>query len=277
MAVELRALSETFGVELCGLDLRAPQPDDVRELAVDALREHLLVLVRGPELSIAEHRRFVEWFGPIDVEGALGAFETPRGEHYISNTRSDGGARDGELLRHQDYCFQDRPVPAISLYAEVAPAVGGETVFTNVVGAYERLPTDLRRRIASLDAVHVYDPEHPATSRYRVATAPVGAPHATHPVVVAHPVTGRPVLYVNPLMTDSIVGVPGEESDALLEELWSYGARPELQYEHRWAPHDLIVWDNIALQHARRTFPPGTPRSLRRLQVGTRRATASVA
>jgi alpha-ketoglutarate-dependent taurine dioxygenase len=277
MAVELRALSESIGVELCGLDLRAAQPDAVRELAIDALRKHLLVLVRGPELSTAEHRRFVEWFGPIDTVGALGAFETPRGEHYISNTRSDGGAPDGELLRHQDYCFQDRPVPAISLYAEIAPAVGGETVFTNVMGAYDQLPTPLRRRIATLDAVHVYDPVSAATARYRVATAPTDAPHATHPVVIAHPGTGRPLLYVNPLMTDSIVGLPGDESDALLEELCGYGAAPELQYEHRWAPHDLIVWDNIALQHARRPFPPGTPRSLRRLQVGTRRATASAA
>jgi alpha-ketoglutarate-dependent taurine dioxygenase len=261
-------LSENIGVELVGIDLRESQPVEVRDAAVDALRYHLLVLVRGPELSIADHRRFMEWFGPIDMVHAYGEFTSESGEHYISNTRPDGYARDGELLRHQDYCFQDRLLPAISLYAEVAPAVGGETRFTNVMAAYERLPEDLRRRIAGLRALHLLDERNATTRRYRAATAPADAPRAIHPVVETHPLTGKPILYVNPSMTDSIVGLPEAESDQLLEELFSYGEAPELQYEHRWQPNDLVIWDNVALQHARRPFPDGAPRSMRRLQVG---------
>jgi taurine dioxygenase len=267
-SLELRPLSPALGVEVIGLDLRDPQPEGIRRQVVQAFREHLLVLVRGVALSAAEQRRFAEWFGPIDLRIVGGEIDTPLGEHFISNTRPEGGAPDGPLLRHSDYCFTDRLLPALSLYAEVAPGSGGETVFANAIKAYERLPDALRQRITGLSARHVYDEVSPSTQRYRVATAPPHAPSAVHPVVIEHPVSGRLVLYVNPLMTDSLVGLPPAESDALLDELFTYFDGPEVEYDHSWRLNDVVIWDNIALQHGRRPFPNGTSRSMRRLQVG---------
>ena len=153
------------------------------------------------------------------------------------------------------------------LNAEVVPAEGGETIFSNSHRAYENLPAELRARIEKLHARHVYDYANDyGTRRFRIADSPE-APNASHPVVPENPRNGRPLLFVNELMTDSIVEVAGDEGEALLQELLGYLDDPAVLYLHRWQQGDLLVWDNLSLQHGRRAFAEGAPRSLRRLQI----------
>lgn len=268
MGVAVRALSDALGVELSGIDLREEQPDDVKAAAVAAWREHLLVLVRDQHIDIDEQSRFVSWFGPIDTNGYAAGFDPGVPEMYISNTRPDGVARAGSLLKHQDHCFFDKVLPGICLYAEEVPSTGGDTIFVNSQRAYGRLPDSLRLRIAGLDAIHTYDYRNDyGTHRFRIADCP-GAPTAVHPVVMTHPGSNQPILFVNELMTDSIVGFQPDASEELLQTLWSYLDDPAVQYRHRWHPGDLILWDNRCLQHGRTEFAPDARRSLRRLQVG---------
>jgi taurine dioxygenase len=266
MSVEFEPLPGPLGVRLEGVDLRVEHPTSVQAAVRAAWHEHALVLVRGQDLGVADHQRFVEWFGPISMVGNAPAAVTS--ERYISNTREEGVAREGSLLKHQDFCFFDTLLPGLSLYAEEVPDVGGATVFASTQLAYERLPDALKQRIAGLHARHVYDYRSDyGTQRFRIASSP-GAPTASHPVVLPHPVTGRPLLFVNELMTDSIVELDPIESEALLEELWSYLDDDAVRYEHDWQVGDLIVWDNLALQHGRRDFAVGQRRSLRRFQIG---------
>ena len=266
MNVELLPLSGAFGVRLEGVDLHDEQPAEVRRAARTAWLEHALVLVRGQDLDVDDHKRFVEWFGPISTAGYAAASD--RAEKYISNTRAEGVAREGSLLKHQDFCFYDSLLPGLSLYAEEVPTSGGATIFASTQLAYERLPDDLKQRISGLHARHVYDygNDH-GTQRFRIAAAPQ-APTATHPMVLNHPATDRPLLFVNELMTDSVVELTDHESEDLLHELWSYLDDPAVHYEHQWEVGDLIVWDNLALQHGRRDFLAGERRSLRRFQIG---------
>jgi taurine dioxygenase len=266
MKVEFEPLSDAIGVRLEGVDLHVEQPTDVRRAVRAAWLDHALVLVRGQDLDVDEHKRFVEWFGPISTAGYAAASD--RAEKYISNTRAEGVAREGSLLKHQDFCFYESLLPGLSLYAEEVPSSGGETIFASTQLAYQRLPDALKQRINDLEARHVYDYRNDhGTQRFRIATAPQ-APTATHPVVLPHPSTHRPLLFVNELMTDSIVGLADGESEDLLHELWSYLDDPAVRYEHRWQVGDLIVWDNLALQHGRRDFPEEQHRSLRRFQIG---------
>ena len=266
MDVELRPLSGAFGVQLDGVDLHEDQPVELRRAVRDAWLDHSLVLVRGQDLDVDEHKRFVEWFGPISTAGY--APTSNSSEKYISNTRADGVAREGSLLKHQDFCFYESLLPGLSLYAEEVPSRGGETIFASTQLAYQRLSEELKQRITELHARHVYDfrNDH-GTQRFRIAAAPQ-APTATHPVVLAHPLTDRPLLFVNELMTDSVVELAEQESEGLLHELWSYLDDDAVRYEHHWEVGDLIVWDNLALQHGRRDFPQGERRSLRRFQIG---------
>jgi len=266
MDVQLRPLSGALGVQLEGVDLHHDQPVEVRRAVRDAWLEHSLVLVRGQDLDVDEHKRFVEWFGPISTAGY--AASSDRSEKYISNTRDDGVAREGSLLKHQDFCFYESLLAGLSLYAEEVPSSGGETIFASTQLAYQRLPDELKQRIGGLHARHVYDYGNDrGTQRFRIAAAPQ-APTATHPVVLPHPVTDRPLLFVNELMTDSVVELAEQESEELLHELWSYLDDDAVRHEHRWDLGDLIVWDNLALQHGRRDFPQGERRSLRRFQIG---------
>jgi taurine dioxygenase len=88
-----------------------------------------------------------------------------------------------------------------------------------------------------------------------------------HPVVIRHPATGRPALFVNRLMTDSIAGMPRAESDALLEQLFQYVEEPDNIYEHAWRVGDALIWDNLATLHARTDFDPKERRALRRTAI----------
>jgi taurine dioxygenase len=266
VTVATRPLSDALGAELTGIDLREEQPDSVKALAVAAWREHLLLLVRGQDIDVAEQARFVSWFGPVNTKGYEPAPEHP--EMFISNTRTEGVARQGSLLKHQDHCFYERVLAGICLYAEEVPAVGGDTIFANAHLAYERLPDATRDRISGLRAIHVYDTANDyGTHRFRIAESP-GAPTAVHPVVMTHPESERPILFVNELMTDAIVDLPEDDSEALLADLWAYLDEPAVQYRHHWEQGDVVVWDNRCLQHGRTEFEPSARRSLRRLQLG---------
>jgi taurine dioxygenase len=239
----------------------------VQDAARAAFRDRHLVLVRSECLGLDDQVRFASWFGPVTTRGASFAEGSP--EMYISNTRPQGVAREGSLLKHQDHCFLEVVLPAICLYAEDACESGGETVFASTHAAYERLPASVRDRLVGLSARHVYDyADDSGSVRFRVASAGPAAQQAVHPVVWPHPDTGRPILFVNELMTDSICGWPDDDSEEMLAALWSYLDEPAVTYVHRWEVGDVVIWDNRSLQHGRREFPPGSRRSLRRLQVG---------
>jgi alpha-ketoglutarate-dependent taurine dioxygenase len=268
MTIGVRSLSDALGIELSGIDLRHDQPDDVRARAAAGLREHLLVLIRDQDIDVADQARFVSWFGPVDTNGYASGFPEDHPEMFITNTRADGVARLGSLLQHQDHCFFERVLPGICLYAEEVPAEGGDTIFTNASLALRRLPPPLRHQIDPLQAIHLYDYANDyGTERFRIARSP-NAPTAVHPVVMENPATDEAVLFVNELMTDSILGLDDEDSESLLHALWSYLADPAVQYRHQWRTGDVILWDNRSLQHGRSEFDPRARRCLRRLQVG---------
>ena len=95
---------------------------------------------------------------------------------------------------------------------------------------------------------------------------PTAADRAHHPVVLTHPVTGDEVLYVNEMQTERINELEPEESDELIATLFAHLYSGEFTYEHRWRMGDLIVWDNVAVQHARRE-PSEGPRTLQRVTL----------
>jgi taurine dioxygenase len=174
---------------------------------------------------------FAERFGPLSKSA------TPRAHHniknpaimLISNVRKDGkliGAHpDGEMHFHTDQCHQEKPCSATMLYGMEIPSQGGDTCFASGYYAYETLPDDLRARIEGRRAMNVYDYNH-ADTRGGTFEIREGVPHASHPIVRTHPVTARKALYVNRLMTGFIEGMPREESDAILERLFTHQERP---------------------------------------------------
>lgn len=251
------------------IDLTVPlESDTIAEIRA-AWLEHLVLVFRCGEIGEEDQIRFAGYFGK--TVGARAKQRSDGGDRrlmLISNVRENGepigSLPDGELMFHSDSVFLEKPLMGAMLYAEEIPSIGGNTLFANMYDAYDSLPEDMKVRLNGLQATQVFDYETQVKAgRFDRSTAP----HATHPAIRTHPETGRKALYVNRLMTEELVGVPAEESDELLQQLFSHAEDGAHVYEHVWQAHDLVMWDNRCTQHARTDFPTGQRRLLRRVGI----------
>jgi alpha-ketoglutarate-dependent taurine dioxygenase len=136
------------------------------------------------------------------------------------------------------------------LHALEVPTMGGDTLFCDMGAAYDGLSEETKERIAGLVAVHDYEiafggavkPEHRERMRELY-------PRLEHPVVHSHAVTGRKLLYLNRLFVSHIIGLPADESTALIDELCRRSDVPEYQVRFHWKPDSVVFWDNRAVQH----------------------------
>lgn len=264
MTLQFEALG-SFGVRILGADadsLTGPHAGEFRR----AFRDHRLVLLQAPDLGDEQHVRLTRVLG--EVSFASPNMKSGRPFSYISNVHSDGTLRDGELLFHADLSFFPEPLKAISLYAMHVPSQGGQTLFTDAAQAYQRLPRSLRQTLEGLSARHVatYGVGRKDTRPVYDETAK-NTMSAVHPVVWPHPETGQKILFVSRLLTESIIGLPPDESEDLLQELFSHIEDPAHVQAHTWSVGDHLVWDNRALQHARTHFDPAEKRAMRRVPI----------
>jgi taurine dioxygenase len=275
VARELRMvpLSPALGAEI--LDVDTSRVLDAATIAAirSAWLAHGVLLFRGQQLDDLEQVRFGEYFG--ELHHRLHDYESGRahpGIMYVTNERKDGkyvGALpDGEMYFHSDMCYLEVPCMGSILYAIDVPSQGGDTLFANMYRAYEALPDEWKQRIEGLRAINSYEPGSSdyALTRMQHARSPSARWHE-QPVVRTHPETGRKALYVNRLMTESIVGVSPEESERILTYLFAHEEQPSFVYEHRWASGDLVMWDNRCTLHARRDFSSRELRKLRRVTI----------
>ncbi len=273
--IQIRPLAPQIGAEIIGVDLSQPCPPEVFEQIRQAWFRNCIVLLRGQKLDKEEDQvRFAAGFGELGrVNKQHPGIESWTSKHhhsvmFISNIRENGeliGALpDGEMNFHSDQCYTERPSAAAMLFAMEIPSKGGNTLFANMYRAYETLPEDLKRRLDGMKAVNVYDYANAATRR---GAASEVAPRYAHPIFRTHPETGKKALYVNRLMTESIVGLPPEESERLLWQLFDHQENPAWIYEHTWKVGDLLIWDNRCCLHARTDFDASERRLLRRCVV----------
>jgi len=266
----IRPLAPLIGAEVAGVDLAGPLEEDAFRTVLGAWHASGVILFRGQTLSEEEQVRFAGRFGELGrvLHRHGGASQHHPGVMFVSNIRENGepiGALpDGEMMFHSDQCYVERPTGATLLYALEVPSRGGDTLFASMYAAYDALPDELKRRLEGRVALNVYDYANASTQRGRAAA---DAPRCAHPVFRTHPVTGRKALYVNRLMTDSIVGMERSESDALLAQLFDHAENPAWTYVHQWRAGDLLMWDNRCTLHARTDFDPAERRLLRRCVV----------
>jgi taurine dioxygenase len=244
-----------------GAEVRIDDPDAISRAQENSLRQLLreegLVLIRGLSLSMDAQKKLCSIFGPV-LQGAQDNF-------LISNVAEGGLFADMELTFHTDVPYVPAPFMAASLHAlEVTEGVSA-TKFASGLRAYEGLPPRLRERIDSLNAMFV----RPRTIDRRTKLTDLVPTDncAVHAVAGLQEATGRRYIYVNTSSTGCIIGLSESESDALLEELFSHLYAPDNVYEHVWQEGDLIVWDNLAVQHARARIARGR-RTLQRVTLG---------
>lgn len=264
-----KMLGPGFAVEVTEVDPRSPTDAEAAELRA-LLDEQGLLVLRCPDLNAADHLAFVGLFGRIYDEA-----RDRSGLSHVSNVF--GSFPTGRLLFHQDFAFTPHPHPVQSLYAEEVEGAVAPTLFVSNVEAHKRLSAAQREAWAGLTAVQARDATRRGNIddefvRVRLLDRPDGTdatryPRAHHALLKPHPRTGVPLLFANEYYTSHLLELPPEEGERVIQEAYGLLYAPEHIYAHAWRAGDLVVWDNIALQHARAQVRPDTRRTLRRVLV----------
>jgi taurine dioxygenase len=258
--MHIEDLSPHIGTEVTGIDARGPIGIDGIDTLRALLDERHLLCIRDQHLTPEEQVGFVGRFGPLCPERQLYSF--------ISNARPDGIVREGALRFHSDFAFAHEATLAISLHALEIPASGAPTVFANAVRAAALLPAELHARVVDADIRNIYDFTWPDDQRLREHQMKPGMPRTDHPMLRLHPRTGAPVLFANQMHTDRVLGLPEADSEALLDAVFAVLYAEDNCYTHHWRPGDLLLWDNIALQHGRPAWNRTEPRTMQRVALG---------
>src|ERR1043166_2733633 len=210
--IEILKLSRAIGVEVRGVDLREPLDEKTFARIRRAWEENCIALFRDQHLDELDQVRFAARFGELGV--AVNDLDPLKGgSHpavlYVSNVRVNGKVTgilpDGEMFFHSDTSYMERPAMASMLYAIEVPSSGGHTLYANGFRAYETLPDDLKEKLAGKRAINVYD--YAGAPLTRASALPPDVKSYAHPIFRTHKPTGRKSLYVNRLMTWSILAM----------------------------------------------------------------------
>ena len=275
-AAQIIPSGQALGAEIRNLDLRNLSDSEFDSIH-DAWLNHLVVLLRAQQLTDEDLIRFSRRLGNLDwapVQETGRRFVEGHPEIYvvsnvIENGVPIGSLGAGEAVWHTDMSYLETPPKASLLYALEVPRAGGNTYFCNMYLAYQHLPASLKRRASGLQVKHdgTYNSGGYVRQGLTAVNDPLTSPGAYHPLVVTHPETGRRALYLGRRRNAYLGGLSLVESEALLDELWSYATRDEIVWHNEWHPGDVVLWDNRCTMHRRDPFDPESRRILHRTQI----------
>src|ERR1044071_3787001 len=289
MTVTVSPCAAGLGADISGVDIREPLSTADRAAIRKAWLDNLVLRFRGVPMTDAQHMAFTRQFGELEfnpaklIEKQYGVETQTTGRkseippelsvisNIIENGKAIGGLGDGEAFWHTDSSFVDVP-PAASLLRSLEcppPSAGGATYFLNMYSAYEPLPADIKRRIDGMTAIHAatHNSGGRAHKGFETVEDVSQVPGAKHPLVRTHPETGRKCLYLGRRINAYIVGLPVEESEALLDFLWEHTKQDRFTWKQEWRGGDLVWWDNRCAMHRRDAFDSSARRLMHRTQL----------
>jgi taurine dioxygenase len=278
VSLHAQPIAATCGVRLEGIDLARLSDAEFRAVE-QALLDYYVVSLPGQKLTEEQMIAFTSRFGPLEPH-VLSEFHHPKYPDILmlSNVKEDGkpkGLADAGAVWHSDLAYKTRPSWLTVLYGIEIPDEGGDTMFCNLVQAYEDLSDEDKTLLAGRRAANnyayysnklAYELGHrkPLTPEQLAAT-----PEVMHPVVRTHPRSRKKALFISPAFTVRIEGLPEAESQALLQRLFDHCLLPKYQMRYKWRAGDLVIWDNAAVMHSAttQTLDPSKRRTLWRNTV----------
>jgi taurine dioxygenase len=267
-SIKVEALTCTIGAEVSNVNLGVASRDAGLVAEIRALLlKHRVLFFRDQDITRAEHAAFARHFGELEAHPVVGS--DPDNPGLVRIYKSPDMPNDRyENAWHTDATWREKPPFGCVLRCVECPPVGGDTMWVNMVEAYDRLPEDIKARIAGLRARHSIEATFGAAMPIEKRLAlKAQFPDAEHPVVRTHPETGEKVLFVNGFTTHftnfhTAANVrfgqdyaPGSAN--LLSYLISQAQVPEFQVRFRWKPNSVAFWDNRSTQHyAVMDYPP---------------------
>ena len=269
--LQMKKVSAGCGLEIHGVDLARlsnSEMEDIRRLYF----EHGVIFFRDQNITPEEHIAFAQRWGEIDIN----KFFPANGKYpEIAEVRKEkeqktniGGGW------HTDHSYDQAPAMGSILVARELPEEGGDTLFANMYAAYDGLSDGMKKTLEGLRAVHSNEMAFGAAGFYKNSDQAGGfkgeslVGSAVHPVVLAHPETGRKALYVNPAFTMHFEGWTAEESEGLLAYLYRHATRPEYTCRFEWKPGSIAFWDNRCTWHYAVNDYHGEKRLMHRITIG---------
>ena len=272
--ITVTCIGKHLGAEISGVDLSQPLDDDTFVQIANAFFDNEVAFFRNQNITPAQQIAFTRRFGILEAhvrkESRLGGHD----EIFVLSNKVDAqgkaiGAQDAGRFWHSDLSYKREPSMLSALYAVEVPVKEGvalgNTYFASTTAAYKALPQAMQLRLAGMRNVHSYreyrlknyaaqQAEMQRGIRTVQEHAPTPEQLASVPdtemaVLRTHPVTGRKGMFINQGHTSHLTGMSRAESDTLLAELYAHITQPEFIYGHSWRAGDLLMWDNIAVQH----------------------------
>ena len=267
-SIKVEPLTCAIGAQLSNVHLGVASRDpglvaEIRQL----LLKHRVLFFRDQDITRAEHVAFARQFGELEDHPVAGSDPEHPGLVRIYKNPDQPNDRY-ENSWHSDTTWREKPQFGAVLRCVECPPVGGDTMWANMVLAYEKLPQHVKTQIAGLRARHSIEASFgavmPAEKRLALKAQ---FPDAEHPVVRTHPETGEKILFVNAFTTHFTnfhtpehvrVGQDYTQGmSQLLQYLINQAAIPEYQVRWRWKPNSMAMWDNRSTQHyAVMDYPP---------------------
>lgn len=262
--LDIRPMAPNIGAEVFGVDLSRPLDDATVAEVRSALLRWKVVFFRDQFIGPAEHIAFGRRFGQVTPAHPI--LPSIEGFPEVLPLSSEAYAMQDPASEvdnnwHTDVTFSLDPPMGSILRGVTVPPYGGDTLWTNLVAAYEGLSQTMRRFVDGLQAVHrnaIPSMAGVEVDSELLAQFLKSARKTVHPVVRVHPETGERALFVNPFFTDHIVGLNGNESHRLLNMLYDHMLKPDYVVRFRWAPGSIAFWDNRATAHRAPTDVQGT-------------------
>lgn len=277
MSPTITPSGQACGATVTGVDLTQPlNPDTVRALR-EAWREHHVLVFPDQAMSDDDLERFTLYFGGFGDDPFFGPIP---GREHIAAIRRDADEKAPVFAEvwHSDWSFQKEPPAGTCLFGLTIPPVGGDTLFADQHRALDAMPDSLRGRLEGKIAIHsarrgyapagAYgDADQAAGRSMDIRPSEAAMATQTHPILRAHPETGRLGIFSSLAYIIGIEGMAEPEANLLLGELYQWQTREEFQYRHRWSKDMLVMWDNRSVLHRATGGYEGHARLLHRTTI----------
>ncbi len=273
MSLQLREINADFGAEVSGIDLTQPVNDALRAELNVLFAKYAVLVFREQPLNPPQFMEAAEIFGTLMAQ-QIKKFVLPDYPLVGCNSTKDLPRKNGKLQvrgenYHTDHSNDMAPPRATSLVAVQIPSYGGDTQFVDVRRAYDDLSPEHKVKLLSLRSRHVHESSRSPRSFAKLSPEEMARiPHTVQPLVIRHPVSDRPALYLNTGRMEGIEGMPADEGFALIDELYQHATQPCYEYRHQWRIGDMVIWDNRSVMHqANADYDPEEFRYLYRVML----------
>ena len=265
-----------IGADVVGVDLSKPLSQEIFRQIEDAWHTHLVLRFRGQKLDDPALLAFGQRFGELDsapIHAGKDVVNPFPQITVMSNIKVDGKPIGNlghyEAVWHTDMSYNDLAPIGSLLYSIEIPPVGGNTGFSNMYKAWDTLPAALKKQALGRFCRHDSSRNSAGELRkgFSEVTDPRDAPGAMHPLVRTHEKTHRNCLFLGRRQSAYIIGLPLDESEDLLNQLWAHATKAEFEWYQVWKVGDLVMWDNRCAMHRRDAFDPESRRLMHRTQI----------